>query len=304
MIIFNVTYSINSGQGKIVFKDLGNGSVEAIYEIKGNKVPGQVAGKIENGILKSIFQVQDVKGLMNFTFTENNFTAEWKKGIEEGNMRGKWSGIVLNIENSATQVGKIEEKIILVPAPTAEDLVEKSLELKKLEEKLLQKQKELEAQASELAKKVAVPIVVQQPPQKVENPKPVKVYKLVKIKITNVTKKSKNEDMVMHFERLYLYHLPRLGQSDHYEIAYEMNKPAYKLTKGILLDLYSQGYTYVEETYTLKKLWRNGSTMSISDFHRMLTKVKEKGIDTNFRHEKSDDEYSFKVSIISIENMD
>jgi len=52
MIKFNEPYSINDGQGTIIFKDSGNNKVEATYEIKGNKVPGNVSGKLEGNILK------------------------------------------------------------------------------------------------------------------------------------------------------------------------------------------------------------------------------------------------------------
>jgi hypothetical protein len=301
MIKFNLTYSINNGQGTIVFKDLGNGSVEATYEIKGNKVPGIITGKVEKENLKSTFQVGTAKGLMNFTFTENGFISNWKKGLEDGPMKGKWEGQLLEANNSTASTVKVEEKKVTIE-PYQEELSEKALELKKLEETLLQKQKELEAKEVELSKKVAAP-VVSEPTQIIAPPKPKRVFKIVTVKITNTTKMKSgyNESS----SNLSNKRLPRIGDSDYYTMKYEIFKENYKLTKTVLLDVFSQGYIGVEDKYTIIKIYKGDTLIDKGDFHEAICNTKEKlsGSSFSYAYDKPDIEiyYSFKISIISIE---
>jgi hypothetical protein len=92
MIKLNEEYSINNGQGTIVFTEGNKGTVNAEYEIQGNKGKGKINGTLENEILKGTFHVDAAAGLIEFTFTENGFDAKWKQGIESGPMRGKWDG--------------------------------------------------------------------------------------------------------------------------------------------------------------------------------------------------------------------
>jgi hypothetical protein len=305
MIKFNETYSINNGQGTIVFKDLGNSSVEATYEIKGNKVPGIINGKVENGNLKSIFQVGAAKGLMDFTFTEGAFISMWKKGIEEGPMKGKWEGSLLNKTNATPPPKKVEEKKLAVePSQAEKELSEKALELKKLEESLLQKQKELEAKEAELAKKVAPPIVV--PPKIVETPKPAaRVFKIVTVKITNTTKmKVGYSDDTYSMFKLINKKLPKIGISDHYTLKYEILKDNYKLTKGVLLDLFSQEYIQHENKYELIRSYKDDSQIETDDFHEIICETKINNIScclTCYGKDSIHTYYSFKISIISIE---
>lgn len=304
MIKFNETYSINNGQGTIVFKDLGNSSVEATYEIKGNKVPGIINGKVENGNLKSIFQVGAAKGLMDFTFTEGAFISMWKKGIEEGPMKGKWEGSLLNKTNTTPAPKKVEEKKLEVePSQAEKELSVKALELKKLEESLLQKQKELEAKEAELAKKVAPPIVVP-PPQIVETPKPDRVFKIVTVKITNTTKMKVGYSNRSNPYELILRNLPTIGNSNHYTLKYEILKDNYKLTKGVLLDLFSREYTGVENKYELIRSYKDDSQIDTDDFHKIICETKINNISCYFNHSDKPTiytYYSFKISIISIE---
>ena len=99
MIKLNEEYSINRGQGTIVFTEGNKGNVNAEYEIKGNKGKGEINGTLENEILKATFHLDAATGLIEFTFHENGFDAKWKSGLEPGSMRGKWVGI---IENNST----------------------------------------------------------------------------------------------------------------------------------------------------------------------------------------------------------
>ena len=310
MIKFNETYSINNGQGTIVFKDLGNSSVEATYEIKGNKVPGIINGKVNNGNLKSIFQVGAAKGLMDFTFTEGAFISMWKKGIEEGPMKGKWEGSLVNKTNTTPPPKKVEEKKLEIEPSQAEKVLsEKALELKKLEENLLQKQKELEAKEAEFEKKVETPIVVQ-PPKIVESPKPAaRGFKIVSVKITNVTKiKTGYYENELTKAELTLHQLPQIGASDYYTLKYEIPQENYRLTKGALLDVLSKGYARDVNKYKLIEvykieLYKDDSLIDLEVFTKRIIRLRYTAV--SFLSLRGDkyyiSNYSFKISIISIE---
>ena len=92
MIKLNERYSINNGQGTIVFTEGKRETIYAEYEIKGNKGKGIINGTLENEVLTGTFHVDAAAGLIEFTFSEDGFEAKWKQGIEPGPMRGKWEG--------------------------------------------------------------------------------------------------------------------------------------------------------------------------------------------------------------------
>ena len=112
MIKLNEEYSINSGQGTIVFTEENKGTVNAAYEIQGNKGKGEINGTLENNILSGTFHVDSAAGLIDFTFTENGFDAKWKQGIEPGPMKGKWTG---SLKSQSESNQSINEKTSLSP---------------------------------------------------------------------------------------------------------------------------------------------------------------------------------------------
>lgn len=290
MIKYNETYSINEGQGTIVFKDAGNSKVEATYEIKGNKVPGNVSGKLEGNILKSIYQVNEAKGLMDFTFSENGFEAKWKKGVEEGPMKGKWIGKLINKTYTTPLPIKIEEKNLeAVTTKDEKKHSEKTLELNKLE-----------AKETELAKKNAPPVVVDTP-QIVETPIPAKVFKFVNIKITNVTK-VKTRYLEYNAEKLIVQQLPQIGVSNYYTLKFEILEKNYRLTKGALMDWFSQ---YRKDTkFELIEVYKDDSLIDLKAFIRIILLLDNYpcawfSLKEGKPHIHS--YYSFKISIISIE---
>ena len=113
MVKLNEEYSINSGQGTIVFTEGNKGTVNADYEIQGNKGKGKINGTLENNILSGTYHVDSTAGLIEFAFTENGFDAKWKQGLEPGPMRGKWTGTFgdslkkNDIENKADSQRKV-----------------------------------------------------------------------------------------------------------------------------------------------------------------------------------------------------
>ena len=56
MIKLNEEYSINNGQGTIVFTEGNKVIVNAEYEIKGNKGKGKINGTLQNNVLTGTFQ--------------------------------------------------------------------------------------------------------------------------------------------------------------------------------------------------------------------------------------------------------
>jgi hypothetical protein len=56
MIKLNEQYSINNGQGSIVFTEGNKGTVNALYTITGNKNEGKIDGKLDGNVLKGTFQ--------------------------------------------------------------------------------------------------------------------------------------------------------------------------------------------------------------------------------------------------------
>ena len=105
----NKKYSLNNGKGYIIFSEGNENTINAEYEIKGNKSKGTFNGTLERNILNGTFLVDGVAGLMEFTFSENGFEAKWKKGIEPGPMKGEWKGD-LDSENESTIIKKSKEK--------------------------------------------------------------------------------------------------------------------------------------------------------------------------------------------------
>jgi hypothetical protein len=97
MIKFNETYTINNGQESIVFKE-GKANT-----ITGEYMDGTLTGTLEGNSLKATFHNKKTNGagLIEFTFTENGFSAKWKQGLEAGPMRGKWIAILESANNLA-----------------------------------------------------------------------------------------------------------------------------------------------------------------------------------------------------------
>jgi hypothetical protein len=112
MIKLNEEYSINSGQGTIVFTEGNKGTVNAEYEIQGNKGKGKINGTLENNILSGTYHVDSTAGLIEFAFTENGFDAKWKQGIEPGPMKGKWTG---SLKSQSDNNQSVNEKTSLSP---------------------------------------------------------------------------------------------------------------------------------------------------------------------------------------------
>jgi len=113
MIQLNTTYIIDNDSDKVIFSDDNNGTITGTY------TDGTLSGILEGNVLKATFHNTkvNVSGLMEITFHENGFDAKWKKGLEPGPMKGRWSGKLINSEILRISVHDeikklIEEKLI------------------------------------------------------------------------------------------------------------------------------------------------------------------------------------------------
>ncbi len=88
MIQFEKNYDINDGNGSVTFKKNDEKTVEAVYN------RGVIKAACDGETLKGVFNdnVSNGSGLIHFTFNDNGFDAKWKAGIEDGPMKGKWTG--------------------------------------------------------------------------------------------------------------------------------------------------------------------------------------------------------------------
>jgi hypothetical protein len=80
-----IYYSDNS---EMIFQKNKDGKIHSIH------ADGTIEGDLEGNTLKGVFHNPkvNVSGLVELTFDENGFTGKWKKGMNQGPMRGKWNG--------------------------------------------------------------------------------------------------------------------------------------------------------------------------------------------------------------------
>ena len=86
MLKLNTPYLAD--EKEIVFQQNNDGTIKSTYS------DGTIEGKMEGNTLKAVFHNPkvSVSGIMEITFHETGFAGKWKKGMEPGPMKGKWSG--------------------------------------------------------------------------------------------------------------------------------------------------------------------------------------------------------------------
>jgi hypothetical protein len=96
MIKYNTEYFINNGVGSIKFFQIDKDIVAGIY------FRGTITAKWVDGTLKGRFYdaIGDGDGLIEFVFTETGFNGKWKGGMEQGPMRGRWTGSLTKPEKN------------------------------------------------------------------------------------------------------------------------------------------------------------------------------------------------------------
>lgn len=102
MIKLNTPYHVAKDNVTVTFTELKNGAIIGTYP---NAI---ITATLEGNVLSATWltfhntAVNSV-GLIELTFNENGFEGKWKNGLEQGPMRGKWSGTIV------TEGGKNEK---------------------------------------------------------------------------------------------------------------------------------------------------------------------------------------------------
>ena len=106
MLKLNTTYYAD--ENEIVFQQNEVGTINSTY------ADGTIEGKMEGNTLKAVFHNPkvNVSGIIEITFHKTGFVGKWKKGMEPGPMKGKWSGEIQK-ESHLTISIPAEIKILL-----------------------------------------------------------------------------------------------------------------------------------------------------------------------------------------------
>ena len=91
MIKLNTPYHVAEENVSVTFTEVKNGTITGTYN------NSTLTGTLEGNVLSATFHNSKVNavGLIELTFNENGFNGKWKKGLEPGPMRGKWSGTIV-----------------------------------------------------------------------------------------------------------------------------------------------------------------------------------------------------------------
>jgi hypothetical protein len=92
MIKLNTPYHVAEENVTVTFTEVKNGTITGAYP------NATLTGTLEGNVLSATFHNSAVNavGLIELTFNENGFEGKWKNGLEQGPMRGKWSGKCVN----------------------------------------------------------------------------------------------------------------------------------------------------------------------------------------------------------------
>ena len=105
----NISGKYNSNQGEMHLEQTDN-IVTGSYSLNGS-----INGLIENNKLKAIWKNGNHEGLLELEFNEDNsFAGKYKKGKEDGPMRGKWDGTII----SSTSVSSNIENDVEIDIPS------------------------------------------------------------------------------------------------------------------------------------------------------------------------------------------
>jgi hypothetical protein len=115
----NYTFKGNFGTLELVVDN--NGKATGTF-----KKNGILKGAFINNTFKGVWNNKGLEGLIEFTITKNRLEGNWRKGLEEGPMKGKWNGEL--ITTSETKQESVNTKEIpkenLIP-----NVVRKSTEI-------------------------------------------------------------------------------------------------------------------------------------------------------------------------------
>ena len=104
MIKLNTPYHVAEENVSVTFTEVKNGTITGTYN------NSTLTGTLEGNVLSATFHNIKVNavGLIELTFNENGFEGKWKKGLEPGPMRGKWSGKLNTDSNHSDSVSSTQ----------------------------------------------------------------------------------------------------------------------------------------------------------------------------------------------------
>lgn len=74
---------------------------------------GEFNGTIDGDIVKAKWKNDGKEGLIELDLSDNKLVGKWKQGIDEGPMRGKWNGVIINSNEKNGLPDALEEVLSL-----------------------------------------------------------------------------------------------------------------------------------------------------------------------------------------------
>jgi len=181
---------------------------------------------------------------MDFTFSENGFEAKWKKGVEEGPMKGIWTGKILENEKNKPIItsNPTNEKVnSSTKSDNLKTLIDKEKDLNdrlvKLNAEILEKEVKLNLLESQITQKEQQLQNTSKETDVTSTKKKIQEYYYINVEI-KITTSQKWTDTYYCSE----YWLPYPGKMDHYYLKFKVHSQ-YKLTKTKLKVLLEQATT-------------------------------------------------------------
>lgn len=90
MIKVNTPYKLKQGQDSVTFVEVTSGMYSGTY------MNGSLTGVLKDNVLVATFNntAVNISGIMELTFNVNGFEGRWKKGLEPGELKQKWNGVL------------------------------------------------------------------------------------------------------------------------------------------------------------------------------------------------------------------
>ena len=74
---------------------------------------GEFTGTIDGNIVKAKWNNEGQEGLIELDLSDDKLTGKWKQGLDEGPMRGKWNGVIINTDEKNGTTDKYDEVLSL-----------------------------------------------------------------------------------------------------------------------------------------------------------------------------------------------
>src|SRR6056300_1525775 len=74
---------------------------------------GKFSGTIKDNVVKAKWTNEGKEGLIELDLSGNKLIGKWKQGLDEGPMRGKWNGVIINSNEKNGLPDALEEVLSL-----------------------------------------------------------------------------------------------------------------------------------------------------------------------------------------------